>query len=219
MYKANQNGSPAATWTSAQAYGLAVFCLALGVALGYLFRGSAPQATTAAALSSPANAAMGPATLPSLEQQPDPAQLRAELEKKAAPLLIALKQNPNDFDSMVKLGNLYYDAQLYSDAIPYYERALKIHPENSDVRTDLGTASWYLGNADRAISEFESALKYQPSHPGTLFNLGVVRWQGKKDPAGAVSAWEELLKRNPDFPKKAQVEEMIARARQHSGKG
>ena len=32
------------TWTSAQAYILAVFCLVLGVALGYLFRGSASPA-------------------------------------------------------------------------------------------------------------------------------------------------------------------------------
>jgi cytochrome c-type biogenesis protein CcmH/NrfG len=218
MYKATQNGSAAATWTSVQAYGLAVFCLALGVTLGYLFRGSAPPAIATATSSAPITAGMGPATLPSLEPQADSAQQQAELEKKAAPLLISLKQNPNDFDSIVKIANLYYDAQQYNDAIPYYERALKIHPENSDVRTDLGTASWYLGNADRAITEFERALKYQPSHPGTLFNLGVVRWQGKKDPAGAVNAWEELLKRNPDFPKKAQVEEMISRARQHSGK-
>ena len=36
-------------WTSAQAYLLAAFCLLLGVALGYLFRGSASPTTTAVA--------------------------------------------------------------------------------------------------------------------------------------------------------------------------
>ena len=41
----------AGAWTSAQAYILAAFCLLLGVALGYLFRGSASVAPAQAAAS------------------------------------------------------------------------------------------------------------------------------------------------------------------------
>jgi cytochrome c-type biogenesis protein CcmH/NrfG len=59
-------------------------------------------------------------------------------------------------------------------------------------------------------------LKYRPNHPGTLFNLGVVRWQGKRDPKGAVQAWEELLQRNPDYQQKQQIQEYIARAKEHA---
>ncbi len=50
----------------------------------------------------------------------------------------------------------------------------------------------------------------------TLFNMGVVKWQGKGDPKGAVAAWEQLLKTNPDYPEKARVLELIERAKQHS---
>ena len=64
--------------------------------------------------------------------------------------------------------------------------------------------------------DFQTALKYRPDHPGTLFNLGVVRWQGKLDPKGAVQAWEELLRRNPDYPQKQEVLEYIDRAKQHA---
>ena len=46
-------------WTSAQAYILAVFCLVLGVALGYLFRGSASPAAETAAAAAPASAGQG----------------------------------------------------------------------------------------------------------------------------------------------------------------
>jgi tetratricopeptide (TPR) repeat protein len=93
---------------------------------------------------------------------------------------------------------------------------VKINSRDADVRTDLGTAYWYAGNADKAISNFEASLKLNPTHAGTLFNMGVVKWQGKSDPAGAVAAWEELLKRNPNYPQKDQIEMFIAKAKEHA---
>lgn len=205
--------SRAQAWTSTQAYMLAVFCLALGVALGYLFRGSA---SPVAAATSPSSGAENSSPQSPPPMQITPEQQKAMVEKAVAPLLAGLKQNPDDFDSIVKVANLYYDGQQYSDAVPYYERALKIQPQNADVTTDLGTSFWYTGDADKAIAEFQTALKYQPGRAATLFNLGIVRWQGKKDPKGAVQAWEELLRRNPNFPEKEKLQEFIDRARQHT---
>jgi cytochrome c-type biogenesis protein CcmH/NrfG len=49
-----------------------------------------------------------------------------------------------------------------------------------------------------------------------LFNLGIVRWQGKLDPKGAVQAWEQLLKLNPNYPQRQEVQEYIDRAKQHA---
>ena len=192
-------------WSSTQAYLLAAFCLLLGVALGYLFRGSAssmPQSATAPQSTSVPNT-----------------QAQAALQQSVAPLLDAVNRNPGDFDSLVKLGDLYYDGQQFPNAIQYYERALVIHPENPDVRTDLGTAYWYTGNADKALAEMEISLKYKPGHPQTLFNLGWVKWQGKADAKGAVAAWQNLLKTNPDYPQKQQVEQYIAKAKEHAARG
>lgn len=201
----------AAGWTGTQAYVLAAACLLLGVVLGYLFRGSASPATpvAAATASQPEGAAQPQAS----------AEAQAALEQASAPLLEALKNNPNDYDSLVKLGNLFYDAQQFSNAIQYYGRALKIHPESPDVRTDMGTAYWYTGNADKAVAAMETSLKYRPGHPQTLFNLGWVRWQGKADPKGAIEAWEQLLKSNPDYPQRQQVEQYIAKAKEHAARG
>ena len=95
----------AGAWTSAQAYILAAFCLLLGVALGYLFRGSASVAPAQAAAST--SMQQGSATQP-----PDP-KAQAALAQAAAPLLEAVNKNPNDFDLLVKLGNLYYDGQQF----------------------------------------------------------------------------------------------------------
>ena len=192
-------------WSSTQAYLLAAFCLLLGVALGYLFRGSAssmPQSATAPQSTSVPNT-----------------QAQAALQQSVVPLLEAVNRSPADYDALVKLGDLYYDGQQFPNAIQYYERALVIHPENPDVRTDLGTAYWYIGNADKALAEMEISLKYKPGHPQTLFNLGWVKWQGKADAKGAVAAWQNLLKTNPDYPQKQQVEQYIAKAKEHAARG
>ena len=81
--------------------------------------------------------------------------------------------------------------------------------------TDLGTAYWYTGNADKAIEWYEKSLVVRPNYPNTLLNLGVVKWQGKKDPQGAVAVWEQLLKANPNYEQKDQVQMLIERAKMH----
>ena len=191
---------------------LAAFCLLLGVALGYLFRGSASSVTAQSATSA-ASQQTGTS-----KAQADP-NAQASLAQAAEPLLETLNKDPKDFDSLVKLGNLFYDGKEFPSAIQYYERALAIHPDNPDVRTDMGTAYWYTGNAEKAMAAMETSLQYRPDHPQTLFNLGWVRWQGKQDPKGAVEAWQRLLKSNPNYPQRQQVEQYIAKAKEHASRG
>ncbi len=215
MANTKQDASlPKTAAAGTQTYILAVFCLVLGVALGYLFRGSAsPVPTTAAASTAVGSSALqGQSTQPQLT----PEQQKAMVDQAVAPLLATLKSNPDDFNTLVQVANLYYDGRQYPEAIKYYQLAVKSQPTNADLLTDLGTSLWYTGDADGAITEFQTALKYRPDHPGTLFNLGVVRWQGKQDPKGAVEAWEQLLKLNPNYPEKQQVQEYIDRAKQHA---
>ncbi len=210
------------SFTTVQAYTLAVITLIIGIAVGYFARGSgatavpAAESTQASAPAGMGAPAMGAGQLPGIGSGQQPQGASPEMLAKAAePMLAQLKANPNDFDILEKLGNLYYDGQAYQQAIEYYEKALNVQPNNADVRTDLGTSYWYLGNADKAIASFEKALAIRPNHPGTLFNLGIVRWQGKKDPKGAVVAWEKLLQTNPDYPQKDQVQMLIERAKMH----
>lgn len=222
---AQNNSNTNLGFTTFQAYTLAVITLVIGIAVGYFARGSASptvSADTTAASAAPAGmgasgaTGLAPAQLPGIgssqAQQPASPQM---LAKAAEPLLTQLQSNPGDVETVIKLGNLYYDGQAYPQAIQYYEKALSADPKNADVRTDLGTAYWYTGDADKAIASFEKALAIRPNHPGTLFNLGIVKWQGKKDPKGAVIAWEKLLQANPDYAQKDQVQMLIERAKMH----
>jgi len=215
--KGAANGSTSG-WTSTQAYVLSVICLLVGVAVGYLLRGSAPEQSGAASAAQPTAGSMGaqggmPAT--GNAQQPTPEQLRQMADTQAQPLLARLKTDPNNAVLLDQIGNLYYDAQQYPDAVKYYEDSLKIDPKATDVRTDLGTAYHLMGQPDRAISEYDQVLKIDGKHANALFNEGMVKWQDKMDINGAVASWKRLLETNPNYPQRDRVEALIAQAEQH----
>lgn len=199
-------------WTSVQAYVLAVVCLVVGIAGGWLMRGSSPVAAASetASASAPGNANGG-------TQTPTPAEMQKMADTQAAPLLEQLKADPSNTGLLANVGNVYYDARLFPTAIDYYQRALKIEPANTSVRTDMATAYWYSGDADSAIAEFQKSLSYDPNKASTLFNLGIVQWQGKMDIDKAVATWQKLLATNPNYEGKDKVEELIAQAQKHSG--
>lgn len=200
----NQNGK-----SSAHTYFLCAVCLVLGVACGYLVRGSG-QTPAPAQPPSQAQNTGAPASA-----QPTPEMIKHMADKQAEPLLAQLKVNPNDPQLIANIGNVYYNAQFFADAISYYTKSLQLK-DDADIRTNLGTAFYYSGNADAAIAEFEKTLKAFPKSTNALFDLGMVKWQAKMDTKGAVAAWEKLLKESPNHPRRADVEQLIARARQHS---
>lgn len=202
------------SWSSLQAYSLAVFCLVVGLAMGYLFRGSASvaqhtseSAAAAAPQGMPAGMGQGRVT---------PEQMKHMADKKAEPLLAQLQANPKDPSLLAQVGNIYYDTQNYKDAIEFYSKSLEADPKNADVRTDLGTSYYYLGDTDRAMEEFHNVLKRDPKHAQTMFNIGMVQWQGRGDVKAAVATWEQLLKVAPDYPNRARVEQLIEKARAHT---
>ncbi len=201
-------------WTDVQAYTLAVICLLLGVAGGWLIRGSqSPAVTPVAAASASAPNGMSGA----MNGQPSAQQLRQMADAQVAPLIEKLKSDPKNPELLTNIGNFYYDAQQYPIAVDYYGHALETKPSDAAVRTDMATAFWYMGDTDRAIAEFNQALSYEPNKPNALFNLGLVKWRGKMDVNGAVADWEKLIATNPNYEGKDKVEQLIAEAKKHAG--
>jgi cytochrome c-type biogenesis protein CcmH/NrfG len=198
-------------WTSTQAYVLAVICLVVGVAVGYLGRGAA--STQPSAVQAQAGVPAGTAGA----QNPSPEQMRQMAETDAAPLLAQLKSDPNNADLLYKVGNVYYDAQQFPEAVKYYQECLNINPRATDVRTDMATAYHFMGQADRALQEFDQVLKIDGKHANALFNTGMVKWQDKQDMTGAIAAWKRLLETNPGYPQRDKVQNLIAQAEQHAG--
>jgi tetratricopeptide (TPR) repeat protein len=127
----------------------------------------------------------------------------------AAPVLDEAKVNayksvadrePQNAAPRVQLGNLYFDAERYEDAIRWYTDALKLDAKDVDVSTDLGVSYYYTNQPDRALAQFDQSLKLDPKHTKTILNVGIVKAFGKQDLQGAGEAWEQVIKLAPDSP-------------------
>ena len=145
--------------------------------------GPAPAATQTASTTPPI-AGSGQAAL--LDEN----QVRA-LEAVAA-------QRPQDAAVRAELGNMYFDAERYADAIKWYEQSVAIDPKNVNVSTDLGVSYYYTNQPDRAVAQLQKSLQVDPKHTKTLLNLGVVRAFGKQDIDGAAEAWQRVIAIAPD---------------------
>lgn len=198
-------------WQVRQVYTMAAVCLLVGLAIGYLFRGSQSPAPRVPESSANQPAAMTGAMgghMPSLEQ------MKQMADKKAEPLLAKLKSDPNNSGLLLQIGNIYKATHQFKDAISYYDQALKVDSKNVLARNEMASCLYYTGDADGALSQLQQSLKDDPKNADALFNLGVIKWDAKKDAKGAISAWEQLLKSNPELDprKKAEVRKAIADA-------
>jgi cytochrome c-type biogenesis protein CcmH/NrfG len=205
--------SPAASaaWQAKQVYAMAVICLVVGLAVGYFFRGSqspAPPASVSQAsnVQPPAAAGAMGGQMPSLEE------MKKMADTKAAPLIEKLKTDPKNSDLPMQIGNLYKATHQFKEAAGYYDRALQADPKNVAIRTEMASCLYYNGDVDGAIGQLQQALRYDPKDANSLFNLGMIKWQGKQDGKGAVAAWRELLKSNPQLSaeRKAEVQKLMA---------
>lgn len=121
-------------------------------------------------------------------------------ETRARALQVQAESSPNDAAVRVDLGNLYFDAERYPDAVRWYEDALKIDPKHVNASTDLGVAYYYMNQPDRALQQFAVSLSIDPKHAKTLLNQGIVRAFGKQDLEGATQSWEQVVAASPDSP-------------------
>ena len=98
-------------------------------------------------------------------------------EARVQSLMTVIKNDPKNAGAAVQLGNTYFDAERYADAIKWYEESLRIDPSNPDASTDLGVSLYYTGQTDRALQQFSRSLKLNPKHTKTLLNQGIVKFR------------------------------------------
>ena len=134
-------------------------------------------------------------------------------EGRVAELRITADQSPENAQARVDLGYLYFEVQRFDEAIPWFEAALAINPLDVSVSTDLGVAYFYTDAIDRALDQFAHSLEVDPGHAQTLLDLGIVRALGKQDLEGAIQAWEEVRRLDPDSPEAVAAADAIERIR------
>jgi cytochrome c-type biogenesis protein CcmH/NrfG len=121
-------------------------------------------------------------------------------EAQVQALRNVVDRDPKNALARAQLGNLYYDAGRYTDAIKWYGESFALNPKDVSVSTDLGVSYYYNNQPDLALKQLEHSLQVDPKHTKSLLNLGVVRAFGKQDLKGATEAWRRLVEIAPDSP-------------------
>jgi cytochrome c-type biogenesis protein CcmH/NrfG len=160
--------------------------VSFGVLVGWIVASQqgGPGAPAAAAAT---GAAPAPGSAPSAPTAPPlDVQRAGDLERSA-------KQQPSNAAVRIELANLYFDAERFDLAAPWYEAAIKLNPKDVDASTDLGICYYYQNQVDRALAQIDHSLSIDPNHAKTLLNQGVVRAFGKQDLAGAAQSWDRVI--------------------------
>ena len=185
-------------------YAVAGVCF--GLIAGWIIGSQQAALAPRAPLARAAESAPSPAGVPGAPAAPAPAILD---ESKVQALQSVVDRDPKNALARAQLGNLYYDAGRYSDAIKWYSESLVLNPKNVDVSTDLAVSYYYSNDPDRAIQQLERSLEIDPSHTKTLLNLGVVRAFGKQDLKGATDVWKRLVEIAPQSPEGQQAKQAL----------
>lgn len=144
--------------------------------------------------------------MPSLQE------MKKMADRQAAPLLEKLKRDPNNSALLMQVGAIYHSTHQFKDAASYYGKAVQADPRNVATRTKLASSLYRIGDVDGAIAQLNQALVYDPKDANSLFDLGMIKLEGRRDGEGAVAAWQQLLKSNPQLSpdRKATVEKLMA---------
>ena len=172
-------------------YTIAGMCF--GIILGWIIATQQPAKTPPPV---PESTTTSPQPAPAAGAQ----QAKVLDEARVQQLTTILNSDPKNVGAVVQLGNTYFDAERYTDAIKWYEQALTIDPKNADASTDLGVSYYYTNRSDDALKQFENSLRIDPKHTKTLLNQGIVLAFGKQDLNGAAASWQKVVDLAPNSP-------------------
>lgn len=117
-------------------------------------------------------------------------------EEAIAALRKILTDDPDISDAHFALGNVYFKARKYDDAIKSFGRALELKPDDSFAVINIANSYGMMGRVEEAERYVLDYLKKGFDDPQLYYLLGnlVVR---RKEYDKAMGYFEECLKRNP----------------------
>jgi cytochrome c-type biogenesis protein CcmH/NrfG len=165
----------------------AISCTLFGVLIGWIIGSQQASPVSSGPAAAPVNSS---ASAVPQDGPPPPPPLDV---RKAADLEKVAKSQPENAGPRIELANLYYDAQRFDLARPWYEEALRINPKDVNASTDLSVCYYEMNEIDRSLKQLDFSLSIDPTHAKTLLNQGIVRAFGKRDLKGAAESWERVL--------------------------
>ncbi len=132
------------------------------------------------------------------------------LEGEIRVLQNVVRDDPQNVQAWVKLGNFLMDSNRCTEAIEAYGKALELDPSDNNARVDKGTCYRRIGRPDMAAEHFREAIEVDPAHPFAHRNLGVVLAFDMRKYKEGREEFEKYLELSPAASDRAQIEKIIS---------
>lgn len=127
-------------------------------------------------------------------------------DKVVGILRSVVEEDPKVIDAWFKLGNAYFRAGRFQEAIEHYKRSLELKPDYDIAVINIAQAYRQLGNDEAAIAGFEHYLRIGPKDAYVRYQLGEI-YLDRGDAATAERWFREALDLDP---KVAQAKNAMA---------
>lgn len=120
----------------------------------------------------------------------------------------ALKINPNDEVTLLKLGNVYKIKNDNKNAADFYKKAIFVNPDYQDGWFNLGLIYANEQNLPEAKKSFNRVLQLNPKYAYAYYALAFAA-EAESNKEEALKNYKEFLKYNNDASAVQQVQEKI----------
>ncbi len=105
-------------------------------------------------------------------------------------LLSILDISPNDYDTHIKIGDIFFKRTLFDNALSYYQKALSIRDYGSEALFKCGEVFYYKKDYNQALGYLKGAVKHQPTLFKANYYIGMI-YKSTNNFAKALSEFEK----------------------------
>ena len=105
--------------------------------------------------------------------------------------LIAGKEN------MLQIANFCFDKNFFSDALPVYQKLVKIHIEDSDIWQKIGYCKQILNDLQGALDAYLQAEVFSPNNSWIIKRIAQT-YRSLKDPKHSLEYYQRAAQLNPN---------------------
>jgi tetratricopeptide (TPR) repeat protein len=88
--------------------------------------------------------------------------------------LAALKENPGDVKTQIRLGEIYLQKGDMQQAFSYYSKAVTLHPDNADANFGLAKTLIAMDQKSKALPILERAVQLEPTNATAHYRLSTL---------------------------------------------
>jgi tetratricopeptide (TPR) repeat protein len=120
-------------------------------------------------------------------------------QAKLAPLMKKITANPKDTASLQAIGDLYFTAKDYKNALTFEQQILVIDPKNQGGLLAAGAAQFNLGNTPAAKKQWLIAAGLYPKNAEVHYDLGFLYMSATPpDSASMQAEWKQVVAIDPN---------------------